>query len=219
MTIKLTDTQLVLMSAAAQREDRCLTRPEKLKVAAVAKLTAKLAVPGLAREIKAKPGMPIWRRDEEQRPFALKLTPNGLNAIALDDDPAVGASEERSADAEGAPEQIGSRHAVEAPPEVRSTAPRAGSKLALVIELLQREGGATIGDLTEATGWLPHTTRATITGLRKRGYSVTRDKRDGDGSEYRISRALIETADQRSNDMVSAPNAMRRVRTKAKTAV
>ena len=37
--------------------------------------------------------------------------------------------------------------------------------------LLSRAEGATILALTEATGWLPHTTRAAITGVRKRGYS------------------------------------------------
>jgi Protein of unknown function (DUF3489) len=48
----------------------------------------------------------------------------------------------------------------------RAAAPRDGSKLALVIELLRRANGATIVDLTQATGWLPHTTRAALTGLR-----------------------------------------------------
>ena len=56
------------------------------------------------------------------------------------------------------------------------TAPRDGSKLALVIEHLQRADGATIVDLTQATGWLPHTTRAALTGLRKRGYAVIRER-------------------------------------------
>ena len=65
MTVKLTDAQLVMMSAAAQREDRCLAAPERLKGAAVSKASAKLVKLGLAREVRAKPGMPIWRRDEE----------------------------------------------------------------------------------------------------------------------------------------------------------
>ena len=65
MTIKLTDAQLVMMSAAAQREDRCLAAPERLKGAAVSKVSARLVKLGLAREIRAKPGTPVWRRDEE----------------------------------------------------------------------------------------------------------------------------------------------------------
>ena len=53
---------------------------------------------------------------------------------------------------------------------------RDGSKLALMIDLLRRADGATIVDLTQATGWLAHTTRAAITGLRKRGYVVTGER-------------------------------------------
>ena len=67
--------------------------------------------------------------------------------------------------------------------------PRDGSKLALVIELLRRADGATIIDLTQATGWLPHTTRAALTGLRKRGYAVIRERIGAGDSAYRISGA------------------------------
>ena len=66
-------------------------------------------------------------------------------------------------------------------------APRDGSKLALVIELLRRADGATIVDLTQATGWLPHTTRAALTGRRKRGYAVIRERIGAGDSAYRIS--------------------------------
>ena len=71
----------------------------------------------------------------------------------------------------------------------RVAAPRDGSKLALVIELLRRADGATIIDLTQATGWLPHTTRAALTGLRKRGYAVIRERIGAGDSVYRISDA------------------------------
>jgi Protein of unknown function (DUF3489) len=60
---------------------------------------------------------------------------------------------------------------------------------AQVIELLRRAGGATIVDLTQATGWLPHTTRAALTGLRKRGYTVIREGIGAEDSAYRISDA------------------------------
>ena len=45
--------------------------------------------------------------------------------------------------------------------------PTHGSKSAAVIALLQREQGATLAEMIEATGWLPHTTRAALTGLKK----------------------------------------------------
>jgi DNA-binding MarR family transcriptional regulator len=67
------------------------------------------------------------------------------------------------------------------------SAPRGGSKLARVIALLERDHGATIAELIAATGWLAHTTRATLTGLRKRGYAVTIHRSDEKrGSFYRI---------------------------------
>ena len=65
--------------------------------------------------------------------------------------------------------------------------PREGSKLALVIELLRRADGATIVDLTQATAWLPHTTRAALTGLRQRGYAIIRERIGAGDSIYRIS--------------------------------
>jgi len=61
-----------------------------------------------------------------------------------------------------------------------------------VIEHLQRADGATIIDLTEATGWLPHTTRAALTGLRKRGYAVIRERLVAGYSVYRLSDALLK---------------------------
>ena len=53
-----------------------------------------------------------------------------------------------------------------------ATAPRQGTKIARVIELLQRDQGAKLDELIAATGWLPHTARAALTGLRHRGYDV-----------------------------------------------
>ena len=78
----------------------------------------------------------------------------------------------------------------------RMVAPRDGSKLALVIEHLQRADGATIVDLTQATGWLPHTTRAALTGLRKRGYAVIRERIGAGDSVYRISDAPTDSGDR-----------------------
>src|SRR5271154_5612569 len=67
------------------------------------------------------------------------------------------------------------------------SAPRGGSKLARVIALLERDHGATIAELIAATGWLAHTTRAALTGLRKRGYAVSIHRSDDNrGSFYRI---------------------------------
>ena len=179
MTIKLTDAQLVMLSAAAQREDLCLTAPDKMKGAILAKVTEKLVKLGLVREVRAKAGAPVWRRDDAGQSYALKLIGTGLKAIAVDD-----GSDEATASKETPQLQPNPRASKTSGPDIvgergKTLTPRAGSKLAQVIDLLQRSEGATILDLIEATGWLPHTTRATLTGLRKRGYAVIRERVDG----------------------------------------
>ena len=45
--------------------------------------------------------------------------------------------------------------------------------------LLLRDEGATLDQMISAMGWLPHTTRAALTGLRKKGYAIDSDKVDG----------------------------------------
>jgi DNA-binding IclR family transcriptional regulator len=73
--------------------------------------------------------------------------------------------------------------------------PRSGSKLARVIALLSKDAGASLKTLAEATGWLPHTTRAALTGLRKRGFEIGRVKDDRLGAVYRLaSEAKVTTA-------------------------
>lgn len=59
------------------------------------------------------------------------------------------------------------------------------SKTDLVLDLLQRPEGATIDQMVAATGWLPHTTRAALTGLRKKGHALVSEKLDG-ARRYRI---------------------------------
>src|SRR5271155_2471361 len=84
MSIKLTDMQLVLLGAAAQREDRCLVAPPTLRGGAAHKVASKLISAGFVKEVKAKSGDPIWRRDEESgASYALKLTAAGVKALAV----------------------------------------------------------------------------------------------------------------------------------------
>jgi hypothetical protein len=67
-----------------------------------------------------------------------------------------------------------------------ATSPRVGTKQALVIAMLCAKGGATLDTLVDATGWLPHTTRAALTGLRKRGFAIEGTREEGADSTYRI---------------------------------
>jgi hypothetical protein len=192
MRVKLTDVQRVMMSAAAQRKDRCMSAPATIKGAALSKVSAKLAKLRLAREIEAKAGAPIWRRDDAGQGYALKLTAAGLKALAADEESpdAIEPSEAPQPEAKN----------VTSPDEddnpARVAIPRDDSKLALVIKHLQRANGATIVDLTQATGWLPHTTRAALTGLRKRGYAVIRERVGAADSVYRISDTRADAEDR-----------------------
>jgi hypothetical protein len=197
MSIKLTDTQLVLLGAAARRKDLCLVAPPTLKGGAAQKVASKLISAGLVKEVKAKASDPTWRRDQESgASYALKLTAAGAKALAVDDvaEPeAAGEASDALANRDQAAilskldvKDARPAEAMQRGP-IRPSAPRGGSKLARVIALLERVHGATIEELIAATGWLAHTTRAALTGLRKRGYAVAIDRSDDKrGSFYRI---------------------------------
>src|ERR1700692_1912499 len=84
MSVKLNDTQLVLLCAAAQREDRLLSLPRGAKLAQAKRAAAKLLEKGLVHEVKARKESPIWRRDEDTgQAYALKLTAAGTKAFAV----------------------------------------------------------------------------------------------------------------------------------------
>ena len=67
------------------------------------------------------------------------------------------------------------------PESLRSPAPapKAPSKQQQLASLIVRDAGATLDQMIATTGWLPHTTRAALTGLKKKGYVISSDKVDG----------------------------------------
>ena len=166
---RLSDLQLVLLSHAARRDDGSIyplpeaaTKDEPRK----AKDLKSLVRRKLVDEVEVADGAQSWRSDGD-RCFGLVLTEAGREALGL------GAGTDISPPAE--------------PTEVNASAsPREGSKIARVIALLQRSEGATLAEMAEATGWLPHTTRAALTGLKKKGHTVERSKRE-DVTCYRIA--------------------------------
>jgi Protein of unknown function (DUF3489) len=189
MSIKLTDTQLLTLSAAAQRQDHCIVAPPNLKGAAAQKFAAKLVAAGLVEEIRAKPSAHVWRRDDATgEAYALKLTTVGLKTIRVEETEAVEALAEISATPGNEGQRKPKNHdggRASVPPATVIATPRDGSKLSAVVGLLRREGGATIDQLAAAMGWLPHTTRAALTGLRKRGFEIDRRKaKDAHAGSY-----------------------------------
>lgn len=63
-------------------------------------------------------------------------------------------------------------------PVLTDSPPPRPSKVDAVVELLRRAEGATLGEIIEATGWQPHSTRAVLTGLRKKGHVLEKTKRN-----------------------------------------
>jgi hypothetical protein len=90
---KLTDTQLIILSAASQRDDRGVELPANVKGEAARKVVDKLIRAGLLEEVRASGSLPVWRRDDESGPMALCVTKNGLKAIDVEDE-ATAASKE-----------------------------------------------------------------------------------------------------------------------------
>ena len=58
-----------------------------------------------------------------------------------------------------------------------------------VVDLLNRDTGATLEEMSTLANWLPHSTRAFMTGLKKKGYTITSDKTDG-VRRYRATSSL-----------------------------
>ena len=65
---------------------------------------------------------------------------------------------------------------------------RAGTKQALLIEMLKRPSGATIDEIVTATAWRSHTARGAMAGALKKklGLTITSEKDETRGRVYRI---------------------------------
>ena len=174
-SLHLTDTQLVLLSAASQRDDGLIVRPDRLKGGAARIVADKLVTAGLAEETSVAAGALHWRNDQSGRRIGLKITAAGLQAIGVGDQ-RIGSAPSAG---EGGP-------TVAKPASPAPRLHRAGPKQALVLSLLQREQGATLDELVAVTHWLPHTTRAALTRLR-RDHTITRTREASRASVYRLA--------------------------------
>src|ERR1700682_4233245 len=81
----LSDTQLLILSAASQRPDHAAILPANLKGSAAKKVLDRLLKQKLLQELLAKDDMPVWRRGEDNRPYTLRITKTGLKAIDVED--------------------------------------------------------------------------------------------------------------------------------------
>ena len=123
---------------------------------------------------------PNFDRGETNKPDFV-ITPAGLTAIGVPGNTHE-AGEDKTRTARHSPEPL-------TPDTQTANDQQLPTKKALIIAMLSREDGATLDDLIGATGWLPHTTRAALTGLRQKGYCIERTQREDRSSVYRITAA------------------------------
>ncbi len=165
---KLTDTQLVILSAAGARPGHAvLPVPPTLSLnkAALTTVINSLINRGLLIEAPATQNDAVWREEGDQR-LTLIITALGLDAVGIE-----------AGDAPSGPD---------APPPAILIGRQTGKPEA-VLALLRRPEGAGIADMNTVTGWQAHSIRAFLSGLRKKGMVLDRTK-DADGKAvYRIA--------------------------------
>ncbi len=159
---RLNDTQSILLAHAAQNDTASLY-PLPLALADGAdrarRAIAALLRHGFVEERETVDAAAVHRNDGDLR-YGMFATAAGLAAIGIVEGGEGGAVAAVTPDAPAAP------------------TPRT-TKTGAVLALLSQPAGATLGELISLTGWLPHTTRAALTGLRKKGHAIVRGTRDG----------------------------------------
>ena len=206
----LSDTQLLVLAAAAQREDRnLLPLPGSLRGSAAVKVVGALLARGLVAEtvtdsmVAADAALNrFWRNDAEGHAIPPHITDAGLAALGIEDASTDAAAAGEAAEPQVAELQVAEPDAalladVETAEEGFTTpepaAPRRSrpdSKQARLIDMLRSPEGVTIAEVAAALDWHPHTVRGAIArALKKKlGLEVTSEKVEGRGRVYRIER-------------------------------
>ena len=189
--MKLTDTQMVILSAAAGRDDGSIhPLPKTLKGGAVTKVTQALLRKGLIAEATRRNGAAIGETN-----FA--ITAEGALAINVEPDECLHLADTGAQAADGGRETA---PAADTPAKAKKAATgrnganaprkaRTGTKLALMIEMLRRPEGATVDQIVDATGWQRHSVRGAFAGAikKKLGLAVTSEKAEGGARVYRVA--------------------------------
>jgi len=186
---KLSDTQALILSAAAQREDRiALPLPESLRGGAAAKVVGAMLAKGFLEEVDAdmRNGELVWRETGDGHGVTLVATDAGLGAIGIETE---GANTAPMGATDAPTEQPAPDTPTGAEPTPKTRTPREGTKQATLITMLRAPDGATIEEIMAATGWQSHTVRGAMAGALKKklGLEVTSEKVEDRGRVYRIA--------------------------------
>ena len=185
---KLSDTQSILLTAAAQRADgNLLPLPGSLRGGAATKVVAALLARGLVEEqtvestAKADPALnTLWRNAEDGRGILLRIAPAGLDAIGIEADSAAvaAAGAERAGCGDRGQHRDDERQTGRPDGAFGQDAARAPSRRCSSA-MLGRDEGATIAEVVAATGWQPHTVRGALRGRAEEAAGA--DHRVGEG--------------------------------------
>ena len=185
---KLSDTQAIILSAAAQRPEHiALPLPESLRGGAAAKVVGAMLAKGFLQEVDAdlRKGEPMGRETGDGHGVTLVATDAGLAAIGIEPE----GSDSAPTGADAAPNAEPAPNTATEPDSAPKTrTPREGTKQATLIAMLRAPGGATLDEIVAATEWLSHTARGAMSGALKKklGLTITSDKVDGRGRVYAI---------------------------------
>lgn len=192
---RLSDSQLVVLTAACQRPDLCVFPiTAKLKGNAAGNVLKSLLKKDLIKEVRTRSrDDTVWRHDEKRGRMTLVATKAAFAALGIDprdeaEDAQADSQDEAPADVEAEP-----KTRPKTPKTKQPKAPRVrdGSKQAQLISMLRRAKGATIEEIAEALSWQPHTVRGAIAGALKKklGLDIISEKDDKRGRIYRIADA------------------------------
>ena len=189
---RLSDSQLVVLTAACQRDDRCVFPvTPKLKGNAAGNVLKSLLKKDLIKEVRAKRDDTVWRHDEERGRMTLVATKTAFAVLGIDPSDEAEDAETDAADQTPANVEAKANSAPKTPKTKEPKAPRTrdDSKQAQLIGMLRRAKGATIDEIAEAFTWQPHTVRGAIAGALKKklGLNVTSEKDEKRVRVYRIA--------------------------------